>query len=50
MNLAASFEFMPGLAVVGRIENLLDQDYEELYGYQAPGIGAYAGLRGRLTF
>ena len=50
VNLAASYEFMPGLAVVGRIENLLDQDYEELYGYQAPGIGAYAGLRGRLTF
>jgi vitamin B12 transporter len=50
VNLAASYEFLPGLAVVGRIENLFDQDYEEVYGYQSPGIGGYAGLRGRMTF
>jgi len=50
VNLAASYEFLPGLAVIGRIENLLNQDYEEVYGYKSPGIGAYAGLRGRMTF
>lgn len=50
VNLAASYEFLPGIAVVGRIENLLNEDYEQVYGYQNPGIGAYAGLRGQLTF
>ncbi|MDG4577370.1 MAG: TonB-dependent receptor [Defluviicoccus sp.] len=50
VNLAASYEFLPGLAVVGRIENLLDQDYEEVYGYRSPGIGAFAGLRGQISF
>lgn len=50
VNLAASYEFLPGLAVIGRIENLLDEDYEELYGYRSPGIGAFAGLRGQISF
>lgn len=27
-----------------RVENLLDQDYEEVWSYQAQGISAYAGL------
>ena len=30
-----------------RIENLLDQDYEEVFSFTSPGIGAYAGLRVR---
>jgi vitamin B12 transporter len=50
VNLAASYEMLPGLALVGRLENLLDEDYEEVYGFRSPGIGAYAGLRGRMTF
>lgn len=50
VNFAASYEFLPGLAVVGRIENLFDQDYEEVYGYRSPGIGAFAALRGQITF
>lgn len=50
LNVSGSYEFYPGLAVVARIENLLDEDYEEVYGYQTAGIGGYAGLRGRITF
>jgi vitamin B12 transporter len=50
VNLAASYELLPGLAVVGRIENLLNEDYQEVYGYESPGIGAYAGLRGQISF
>lgn len=49
-NFAASYEFLPGLAIVGRIENMFDEDYHEVYGYESPGIGGYAGLRGRITF
>ncbi len=50
VNLALSYEFLPGLALVGRVENLLDEDYHEVYGYQAPGIAGYAGLRGHISF
>lgn len=50
VNLALSYEFLPGLAIVGRVENLLDEDYHEAYGYQSPGIGGYAGLRGHISF
>jgi outer membrane cobalamin receptor len=29
----------------GRIENLLNQDYEEVWSAQSPGIGFFAGVR-----
>ncbi|TVR99041.1 MAG: TonB-dependent receptor [Rhodospirillales bacterium] len=50
VNLAARYEVLPGLAVVGRIENLLNQDYEEVFGFQSPGIGAFGGIQGSFTF
>ena len=28
-----------------RGENLLDEDYENVYGYATPGVGVYAGLQ-----
>jgi len=42
---AASYELNPGLEIYGRVENLLDQDYEEVFGFSTAGIAAYAGLR-----
>ena len=27
------------------IENLLDEDYEDVYGYSTPGIGGFVGVR-----
>jgi vitamin B12 transporter len=45
MALAGSWGLSPYLEVFGRIENLLDDDYEEVAGYVAPGIGVFAGLR-----
>ena len=35
----------PGLEVFGRVENLLDQKYYEIYGYATPGIAGYAGVK-----
>jgi len=32
--------------LTGRVENLLDKDYEELYGYRSPGIAGYIGIKG----
>jgi vitamin B12 transporter len=43
-----SYELREGIEVYGRIENVFDLDYEHTAGYEAAGIGAFAGLR--LTF
>jgi vitamin B12 transporter len=45
VTLAGSWRLTPQLSLFGRLENLLDQDYEEVLGFTAPGIGAFAGLR-----
>ena len=33
------------LEVFGRLENLFDEDYEEVYGFDAPGFAAFGGIR-----
>jgi vitamin B12 transporter len=48
VDLAASYGITKNLEVFGRVENLLDQDYEEVKGYGTPGISAYAGLKATL--
>ncbi|HEY6824955.1 MAG TPA: TonB-dependent receptor, partial [Steroidobacteraceae bacterium] len=45
VDLATSYELNQHLAVLGRINNVLDRRYENPVGFQQPGIGAYAGLR-----
>ncbi len=47
-SVAASYRLTEQASVYARVENLLDEDYENVYGYNTPGIGAYAGIR--LTF
>ncbi|MBN1142608.1 MAG: TonB-dependent receptor [Deltaproteobacteria bacterium] len=48
VNLALHWDLTPHLRLFGRVENLLDEDYVEVWGYGTPGIGAYTGLRLRL--
>ena len=45
VNVAASYKVQPGVEVFGRIENLLDQHYQEVYGFETASIAAYAGVR-----
>jgi len=45
VNLNAEVKLRDNIALTGRIENLLDQDYEEIFSFQTPGISAYGGLR-----
>ena len=45
VNVAASYTVQPGVELFGRVENLLDQNYQEVYGYETAGIAAYAGVR-----
>ena len=48
MNIAAEFEVTRHVAVFGRINNLTDEQYAEVFGFPALGRGAYGGVR--LTF
>jgi vitamin B12 transporter len=43
-NLAGSFPITQNIRIFGRIENLLDQEYEEVKGYGTPGISAFGGI------
>ena len=45
--LALSYALTPRLEVFGRIENLLDEDYEDVIGFNTPGRGAFVGIRSR---
>ena len=49
VRLAASYKLDRGVEVFGRVENLLNQHYQEVYGYNATaGTTAFAGVK--LTF
>ncbi len=45
LDLNASYEIVQGLQLYGRVENLLDEDYEEVPTYNTSGAAAYAGVR-----
>jgi vitamin B12 transporter len=47
INLNADLALTPRVSVFGRIENLLDERYEEVFSFVSPGVAAYAGLRAR---
>jgi vitamin B12 transporter len=48
LNVAASYELSPGLEVYGRVENALDESYQQIFGYEMAGVAAYAGMRFQL--
>lgn len=48
VTLAGSYTLKPGMEVFGRVENLLDRDYQEVFGFESAGIAAYGGMRIRL--
>ena len=45
VSVAGSYKLSEALEIYGRVENLLDEDYEEIFGFATPGVAAYAGLR-----
>ena len=48
VNLAASYDINANTQIYGRVDNLFDEDYYEVWGYGTEGISAYAGVK--LTF
>ena len=45
VGLSGSWQLMEQLSVFARAENILDDDYQEVFGFQAPGASAYLGIR-----
>lgn len=45
LSLNARFDLLPRLELFGRVENLLDEDYQEVPGYRSSGQALYAGIR-----
>jgi vitamin B12 transporter len=48
VNAAVSYRLQPGVELFGRVENLLDQHYQESFGFDAAPLAAFAGVK--LTF
>lgn len=45
VTVTASYELIDGVALYARVENLLDESYQEILGFSNPGIGAFVGIR-----
>jgi vitamin B12 transporter len=48
VNLAADVRLTRNLQIYGRVENLFDTRYEEVFGFASPGRAAYLGLKASL--
>ncbi len=47
VNFAAEYEINPHLTIFGRIDNVTNEQYAEVFGFPALGRGAYAGVKVR---
>ncbi len=45
LRLAAAYKLTERVELFGRVENLLDDDYQEVFGFETAGVAAYGGLR-----
>ncbi|HEX4696908.1 MAG TPA: TonB-dependent receptor [Candidatus Udaeobacter sp.] len=45
VNIAAEYEVNPHLSIFGRIDNLADEQYSEVFGFPALGRAAYGGVK-----
>ena len=48
VNLGASFDITERVQIFVRGDNLLDEDYNELFGFRSPGRAGSLGVRARL--
>ncbi len=45
VNISANFNLFDFMKLFGRVENLFDVEYEEIFGFGTPGISAYGGVK-----
>lgn len=48
IGLTASYKIQPNVELFGRVENLLDTRYQEVFGYENAGAAVYGGLKIKL--
>ncbi|MDG2410579.1 MAG: TonB-dependent receptor [Halioglobus sp.] len=47
LDVSVTYNLTDALSIQGRVENALDENYEEVSGYNTPGAAGYAGIRYR---
>ena len=47
VSIAGSLRLAEGVELTARVENLFNEEYEQIFSFTNPGIGAFAGLRAR---
>ena len=47
IDLSATYAATENIELYGRIENLLDEEYQQVLGYGTPGLSASVGVRWR---
>ncbi|MBT8382808.1 MAG: TonB-dependent receptor [Ignavibacteriaceae bacterium] len=45
INIAGHYKLFDFIKMFARVENILDSEYEDVYGYGTPGLSAFAGLK-----
>ncbi len=48
VNLSAHYDVTDQVRLFGRVENLLDQNYQEVFGFESAPVAAYGGVRIKL--
>ncbi|WND03984.1 TonB-dependent receptor [Temperatibacter marinus] len=48
LRVASTYQLNDSIALFGRLENALDAEYEDIYGFSTPGFAAYGGVK--ITF
>jgi vitamin B12 transporter len=48
LNMGADWRLNDHIGLFGRLENLFDEQYEELFSYRSPGRAFYVGIRGHV--
>lgn len=49
VNVAAEYMATETLTITARVDNLFDEDYENVFGFASPGIGAHVGVQMRFS-
>lgn len=44
IGVSGRYQLLPRVALTARVENVLDEDYQEIFGYQTEGVTGYVGL------
>lgn len=47
VNIAGSYKLAKSMELYGRIDNLLNENYQAVYGYESPGLSSFMGVRMR---